>query len=91
MTEKPQKLEDVMEFPCDFTFRVVADADEAVRTLCEATITEILSRAPQHTDVKASRKGNFAVYRITVQVDSADQIRQIYGTLRGVEGVRTLL
>lgn len=91
MKPKPQRFEDVLEFPCDFTFRVVADASDAVRTVCEAVITEVLSRAPLSTNVKPSRKGNFAVYRITARVESGDQIRQIYGALVNVEGVRTLL
>ena len=91
MKPKPQKIEDVLEFPCDFTFRVVADADDSIRTVCEAVITEIVSKAPSKTDTKASRKGNFAVYRITVEVASGDQIRQIYQSLVNVEGVRTLL
>lgn len=88
---KPQRIEDVLEFPCPFTFRIVADADDAIRMVCEATVTEITSRSVEETVVQKSRKGNFAVYRIRVVVDSADQIRAVYSNLVNVEGVRTLL
>lgn len=88
---KPQRIEDVLEFPCAFTFRIVADADDAIQTVCEATVVEITSHSVEETVVQKSRKGNFAVYRIRAMVDSADQIRAVYNTLVNIEGVRTLL
>jgi putative lipoic acid-binding regulatory protein len=89
--DKPQRYEDVLDFPCDFTFRIVANADESVRTACEVVIISILSQAPLGVAVKPSSKGTYAVYRISTRVTNADQIRAIYDALADIEGVRTLL
>lgn len=88
---KPQRIEDTLEFPCEFTFRIVADANPAIQIACEAAITSILSRSTLNTAVQPSRKGNFAVYRVRALVDSGDQIRAVYAALVNIEGVRTLL
>ena len=46
---KPQRIEDVLEFPCPFTFRIVADADDAILA-GGADIDAILAGSPVEGD-----------------------------------------
>jgi putative lipoic acid-binding regulatory protein len=91
MTEDTPKLEELVEFPADFTFRVVAADAHGLAERLRALVAGVVGREPHGVSEQPSRKGNWRSVRITARVESADEIRAAYAALKEVPGVRMLL
>lgn len=88
---EPPKLEDLVEFPTTFTFRVVAADAPGLTARCRELVEETLGRPVVHTEEKASKNGNFRSVRISAVVVEAQEIRSAYQALGSVEGLKLLL
>ena len=90
MTETPP-LEELVEFPSVFTFRVVAAAAHDLADRCAALVSEAVGRAHDALHQQPSKNGNYHSVRVAIRVESADEIRAAYTALKTVDGVKLLL
>lgn len=91
MANPPPKLEDLMDFPSVFTFRVMGEATDTLPDRCSAALTGALERPPEHVELRESSAGRYLAVRLGARVDTPDQIYAVYAALRAVEGVRLVL
>lgn len=85
-----KKLKDLLEFPCDFTFKVVGAArpdlvDDVVQVV-HKTIKD-----DYHPSMKESGKGTYHSVSITVRAENIGQIETLYKALAEIDGVRMVL
>ncbi len=88
---KTPPLEELLEFPATFTFRVVADHDDGLEDDVRGRVESTLKRPALTVSTKASSHGAFTSIRVTAVVTTADEIRCVYAELQGVAGIRMLL
>lgn len=89
MQEQP-KLKDLLEFPCQFTYKVVGLAREELPQLA----LEVIQRhAPgdYSPKVKPSGKGNYHSVSVTITATSIEQVETLYKELADIEIVRMVL
>lgn len=91
MAQPPPKLEDLVEFPAAFTFRVMGQASDDLPDRCAAALSAALGQAPDSVELRESAQGRYLAVRLGATVTSAEQIYAAYAALRGVEGVRLVL
>jgi uncharacterized protein len=84
------KFDELLEFPCQFPFKVLGVADEA---LVEQVITVLQQHAPgdYNPTTKPSSKGNYMSVTITVTATSKDHLETMYSALGQIELVRVVL
>ena len=85
------RFEDLLQFPCEFTFRAVGDTGPTVEAAARAAVAVTLGRPVGRVEQQPSRKGNYLVLRLTAVVLSADEIRAVYAALDGVDGIRMVM
>lgn len=90
MADTPN-LEDLVEFPAAFTFRVVAEQQPDLASLCQRLVEETLDRPALATQETPSKNGRFRSVRITATVVDAEEIRSTYRALKQIEGLKLLL
>lgn len=91
-TEPPRiPLELLMEFPSEFTFRVLAAWSETLVMDCSALAEQALGRAPIAVDHQLSAQGRFCSVRLTVQVLEPAEVHGVYAALKQVPQLRMLL
>jgi len=90
MKDKP-RFEELLEFPCLFVFRVIAEGGDGLKEACGAMVEETIMRSCDSMENQPSKKGNYQVIRIGVMVVSANEIRDLYTSLHSVTGVRMVL
>lgn len=90
MSDKPP-LEELLDYPALFTFRVVASVrDDLEEEVC-GIIVRILDRPLTQVSRRPSSNGAFMSIRVSVVVTSAAEIRSVYADLNKIEGLRMLL
>lgn len=84
------KLNELLEFPCSFTFKVMG---EAKPELVNNVLSVIQKYAPgDYTPtVKPSSKGNYYSISVTINATDIDQIESLYQALGDIENVRMVL
>lgn len=84
------KLNELLEFPCSFTFKVMGDAKPE---LVNNVLSVIQKYAPgDYTPtVKPSSKGNYYSISVTINATDIDQIESLYQALGDIENVRMVL
>ena len=85
-----KKLKDLLEFPCDFTFKVVGAArpdlvDDVVQTV-HKTI-----KGDYTPSTKESGKGTYHSVSINVRAENIEQLEKLYKELAEINGVRMVL
>lgn len=90
MSEKP-RLEDLVDFPSTFTFRIVARHSPGLRARCTELVEGALGREAQDVREQPSKNGAFASVRVAATVENADEIRSVYQALGSIEGLQLLL
>ena len=85
-------LDGLLEFPSDYTFKVLGLADAAFSAQLVKTIISVLGRedTPALTTRK-SAKGKYASVTLHVHVFSADEVYAIYAALAALPDVRMVL
>lgn len=85
------RLEALVDFPTEFTFRVVGEAAAGLRERTVDVCEQQVGRSPSRVSTAASGKGNFESIRATLRVETADEVERLYAALRGIPGVRLVL
>ncbi len=85
-----QKLKDLLEFPCSFTFKVVGAAREG---LIDDIVSEVqkVVKGDYNPSLKESGKGTYHSVSITIQAENIEQVETLYTDLAKIEGVRMVL
>ena len=84
------KFDELLEFPCKFTFKVLGVADPALPDM----VVEVLQQHAPGTyspTVQPSSKGNYHSVRVTVTAQSKEHIEAMYTALGKIELVRYVL
>lgn len=88
---KNTKFDEYLEFPCQFSFKVLGLAQDEL-------VDQVMAVVRQHTDagdyspsVKPSSKGNYHSVSVTVTVTSKQHIELLYTELGKIELVRYVL
>ncbi|AJJ21151.1 DUF493 family protein YbeD [Yersinia sp. 2544 StPb PI] len=84
------KLNELLEFPCSFTYKVMGIAEPQ---LVNQVVEVVQRHAPgDYTpQVKPSSKGNFHSVSITITATHIDQVEILYKELADLELVRMVL
>lgn len=84
------KFDELLDFPCNFTFKVMGLATE---TLQEEIIAVVQKHAPgdYRPQQRPSSKGNYTSVSVNVLVQSKAQIESLYRELSAIEDVRHVL
>jgi uncharacterized protein len=90
MTVKDTKFDELLDFPCHQTFKVMGLAQEDLTTKIITVLQEIApgDYAPK---VKPSAKGNYHSVSISVKVTSKEHMEQVYNELGAIDIVRVVL
>ena len=85
-------LEATHEFPCRYTFKVIGrdELDFSARTLHALREVIELSGDPQ-TSARRTANGKHVAVTVEVEIDSADEVLQVYARLQKLEGLELLL
>jgi len=90
MAEHPS-IDDLVDFPSVFTFRVVARASESLLEQVKEIVEKRLERPAMNIGLQASSGAKFASVRVTVTVLDAEEIRDTYAALKEVPDLKMLL
>lgn len=84
------KLNELLEFPCSFTYKVMGQAKPE---LVDQVVEVIQRHAPgDYTpSIKPSSKGNYHSVSITINATHIDQVETLYKELGELELVRMVL
>lgn len=84
------KFDELVEFPCHFTFKVMGVASPS---LPDQVVAVCQQHAPgdYSPTVKPSSKGNYHSVSISVKVESQTHIETLYRSLADLEDVRYVL
>lgn len=85
-----QKLKDLLEFPCKFTFKVVGENRD---TLAGDVVNMVQKhiRGDYVTREQVSSKGTYTSVSIDVMAEHIDHIETLYKELATIDGVRMVL
>ncbi|MCF6178159.1 MAG: DUF493 domain-containing protein [Geopsychrobacter sp.] len=88
---EPTKPEDLLEFPCQFTFKAVGSSGPDFSSAIAAAVGlhAVVPRDAIHT--RPSGKGNYQAVSIMVSLQSYQQLTAIYAAMKDVNGVKMLL
>jgi len=84
------RFDELVEFPCNFTFKVMGVATD---TLPDQVVEVLQQHAPGDYApmVKPSSKGNYHSVSVVVTVESQTHIEVLYRSLAAIEDVRYVL
>lgn len=84
------KLNELLEFPCSFTYRVMGLAHPE---LVDQVVEVVQRHAPGNysPDIKPSSKGNYHSVAITINATHIEQVETLYKELAEIEIVRMVL
>ena len=88
---EPVNPEDLLEFPCHYTFKAVGISDVSFSAEISAAVG---SHAEVHQDaihVRPSGKGNYQSVSIMVRLENYQQLTDIYAAMKKVPGLKMLL
>lgn len=84
-------LDELVDFPTTFTFRVVAQASDALEGQVREIVEGCLSRPAMNVGAQASSGGRFTSVRVMVTVLDADEVHRTYKALNEVPNLKMLL
>ena len=84
------KFDELLDFPCQFPFKVLGVADDA---LDDQVIAVLQQHAPgaYSPSIKPSSKGNYLSVTVTVTATSKEHLETMYSALGQIELVRVVL
>ncbi|QZN96968.1 DUF493 family protein YbeD [Symbiopectobacterium purcellii] len=84
------KLNELLEFPCSFTYRVMGHAQPE---LVDRVVEVVQRHAPgdYSPQVKPSSKGNYHSVSITMTATHIEQVETLYEELGAIDIVRVVL
>jgi putative lipoic acid-binding regulatory protein len=91
MSTRTPPLDELLCFPCAFTFRVVALDMPDLSRRCQAAVEAALGRSVQALEHQGSRSGRYGTVRVRAVVEEADEVHRAYAALGEIEGLKMLL
>ncbi|WP_143870085.1 DUF493 family protein YbeD [Catenovulum sediminis] len=84
------KFDEYLEFPCQFPFKVLGQADDK---LIEKVVAVVQKHAPgdYRPTSKPSGKGNFQSVTISITATSKTQLETLYQELAKIDTVRMVM
>ena len=84
------KFDELLDFPCQFPFKVLGVADDA---LADQVIAVLQQHAPgdYSPSINPSSKGNYLSVTVTVTATSKEHLETMYSALGQIELVRVVL
>jgi len=87
-----ERLRDVHSFPGEYIFKVIGEnSDVFVTRVVQATINVLGSGAQPDISTRESSGGKHLSVTLTVNVDTAEAILDVYEVIQQIDGVRFLL
>ena len=86
-----EKLQATHSFPGRYTIKIVGDAEVLQRGHIEALVEQSSSVEILTLDYKISAKAAYVSWTVVLQVQTAEQVIQVYSQLHGTEGIRMVL
>ncbi|MCH8502630.1 MAG: DUF493 family protein YbeD [Aliidiomarina sp.] len=84
------KFDELLDFPCDFTFKIMGVATDS---LADEVIAVIQEHAPgdYSPEIRPSSKGNYYSVSVSVVVTSKIHVETLYRSLSDIDDVRYVL
>ena len=88
-----RKLDELMDFPCVYAFKVMGPADDAFETTLRDNIGEVLGRKITDSEVskRQSAKGKYQSITVNVEVETSKVVYAIYAAISSDSRVRYVL
>ncbi|GHB61629.1 UPF0250 protein [Psychrosphaera saromensis] len=90
MTVKNTHFDELLDFPCQQTFKVMGLAQDDLPAKI-ITVLQTISPNDYSPTIKPSSKGTYHAVSIRVTVSSKEQMEQIYNELSAIDIVRYVL
>lgn len=93
MVEGPPATGDLVDFPCEYVFKVFGDSspDVAFVDTVRLCVGKIVAVGDDSVKVRSSSGGKFVCVSVVVWLDNATQLAEIYASLRNVNGLNFLI
>ncbi len=85
-----KKLKDLLEFPCDFTFKIVGVARSDLVNDVEKVMMKY-AKVIDTPKIQPSSKGNYEAISLSMRAENIEQIETLYKVLAEIDGVRMVL
>lgn len=92
LTGKKQSLDEMIDFPCDYTFKVMGKAELLVIEEVVSKMEEIIEREINRDliSMKESSGGKYNSYTIRVFLKEAEELKRIYEYLKTLKDNKTI-
>ena len=87
----PLSPEDLLDFPCHYTFKAVGESGLRFSTDISAAVGLYAVVHQDAINIRASGKGNYQSVSIIVRLDCYQQLIDIYAEMKSVSGLKMLL
>ena len=90
---EPERMEELLEFPCNYSFKAVGEAGGDFVPAMLARVAQVIGRAvePHEHSVRPSAKGKYESVSIMLFVQDSAQLYAVYEAMNDDERVRYLL
>ena len=88
---EPTKPEDLLEFPCHYTFKAVGLCGDRFKDGIVAATAAHVAVSQDAIHIKPSAKGNYQSVSIVVRLENYRQLQDIYAGMKQVPGLKMLL
>lgn len=83
-------FDELLDFPCQFPFKVIGKANTHLAQQVAATAQQI-SPGQYTTETKTSSQGTYDSVTIKVKVKNKEQIESLYEAFADIDGVKRVL
>lgn len=85
-----KKLKDLLEFPTNFTFKVVGKSRDDL-ALDVKNVMEQHAKVIDEAKLQPSAKGTYVSVSLSIRAENIEQVETLYKVLGDIEGVRMVL
>ncbi|OIQ46637.1 MAG: hypothetical protein BM565_10725 [Gammaproteobacteria bacterium MedPE] len=86
------KFDEILDFPCEFGFRIMGDATDELPVKVEVVLEELTPKAYKRLPgVRTSSSGKYHSISYSLTVTSKDHIESLYKALSSIDIVRYVL
>lgn len=85
-----EKLREVHAFPCVYTIKIIGDVHSLREEGIDAAVRGILPGALFKLEHRTSSGGRFIAWSLSIHVQSAETVADLYETLQHLPGLRSL-
>ena len=90
--EHPEQVAEALGLPCAVSFSVIGEAGDAYRDRLLAMVEDLFGpEALREHTTRQSRQGTYHAYRLTIQMETIDQVETFYHSAGALEGTRSVM